>query len=308
MGATIVVEPDLKVGGLITFKNGKQTFFRNKFFDINRLASLEIGRDKHATTFFLRSFGFKAPEEFAFLSNLSKAKSPTVGGINEAIKFANDIGYPVIVKPNSLTKGTGVAKVYSDAELVDAAQEAFLRDDVALVQRFYPLSDYRIVVYDDRIITVLQRIPLNVTGDGLLTVRELLERKRSELASISRDAHVDIEDRRIAVNLARRGTSLESIVADGERIQLLDNANVSAGGESIVVTDRIHKKFAALAIDVTKMMNLRLCGVDLLTKDISSYSDDHIFLEINGAPAMGSAGEHVVEELYLDILSIIESQ
>jgi D-alanine-D-alanine ligase-like ATP-grasp enzyme len=311
IGAKIVIEPEFRFGGQIFFKNGKTAFFRYKFFDINPLASVELGRDKHAARFFMKKFGFSVPEEFAFVKdrpNLAPGSRPSV---RDALKFANGIGYPVIVKPNSLTKGTLVTKVYDDAELMDAAQRVFTRDDIALVQRFYPLNDYRLVALDDHLVNAYRRVALTVTGDGVSTIGQLIEHRQAEILEGKQEVTVDVDDYRLIANIRRMGLSLTSIVENGRRLQLLDNANVSNGGDAFDISDQVHDGFAKVAIDVTRKMGLRLCGVDLLTEDISAYSPNHIVLEINGAPGWGNVGEvpgHVVEGMYRDVLKAIEQQ
>lgn len=73
------------------------------------------------------------------------------------------------------------------------------------------------------------------------------------------------------------------------QIFLLDNANLSTGGDSVDVTKVIHPELARLAADITRDMGLRLCGVDFMTQDLTKslvHNRDYIVLEINGAPGL----------------------
>ena len=94
--------------------------------------------------------------------------------------------------------------------------------------------------------------------------------------------------------------------------QILDNANLSTGGMSYDFTTKIHTDYANLAINITKDMELRLCGVDILTSDISKPISDYIIIEINSAPGLdnyASLGEEqvqIVDNLYLKILQSLE--
>jgi D-alanine-D-alanine ligase-like ATP-grasp enzyme len=90
---------------------------------------------------------------------------------------------------------------------------------------------------------------------------------------------------------------------------LLDNANLSTGGDSVDVTRSMHSSLKKLAIDVTKHMGLRFCGVDVLvTGDISKKPKKVTIIEINAAPGLdhyvrsGKTQEQLVEELYLRVL------
>ena len=99
--------------------------------------------------------------------------------------------------------------------------------------------------------------------------------------------------------------------AKGQRVFLLDNANLSTGGDSVDVTETVHPTFKKLAIALTRDMGLRMCGVDLMVNgDISRkpVRGTYWILEINSAPGLdhyakiGRAQEKIVEDLYLKVL------
>ncbi|KKW44085.1 MAG: cyanophycin synthetase [Parcubacteria group bacterium GW2011_GWA2_56_21] len=95
----------------------------------------------------------------------------------------------------------------------------------------------------------------------------------------------------------------------GEQVFLLDNANLSSGGDAVDVTDDIHPAFKKLAVKLTKDMGLRLCGVDLMVAGaICDAPGRYWILEINAAPGLdhyvktGKAQQKIVENLYLKVL------
>ena len=99
----------------------------------------------------------------------------------------------------------------------------------------------------------------------------------------------------------------------GARIYLLDNANLSSGGDALDVTRPIHTEFKKLAIKLTKDMGLRLCGVDLMVAgDIRKPPKKYWVLEVNAAPGLdhyvkqGRAQQKIVENLYLKVLKSLE--
>jgi D-alanine-D-alanine ligase-like ATP-grasp enzyme len=196
----------------------------------------------------------------------------------------------------------------------------FQSDKVALVQRPVYGKDYRIVVLDDKVISAYQRIPLNVVGDGIRSIGELLARKQKEFVKSGRDTIIRPEDARIAQNLMHQGRTKRSVPKLGEVVYLLDNANLSTGGDSVDVTSEMHQEFKKLAIRLTKDMGLRMCGVDLMVAnakggqvgDISKAPKKYWVLEINAAPGLdhyvktGKAQEKIVEDMYLQVLKAME--
>lgn len=120
-----------------------------------------------------------------------------------------------------------------------------------------------------------------------------------------------MDDPRIAAKLKRQGLTFRSVPSRGERVFLLDNANLSSGGDARDVTASVNPAFRDLAVCLTRDMNLRLCGVDLMIDghiQESPIPGTYWVLEINAAPGLdhyaktGKAQQQIVEELYLKVL------
>lgn len=313
IGATVVMEPEWNIVGQIIFKSGRKRYFRYSSLDINRLGSSDIAKDKGFSTFFMKSMGYKViPGKTFYSADWAKAIHSREN-IDAGYLYAQKLGFPVIVKPNSGSQGTGVALVYNKSQFYRAMKFIFKRDRVALVQKLVQGRDYRVVVLDNDVISAYERIPLNVVADGVSTIDCLLQKKQKQFVASGRDTKIKMDDPRISEKLARQGLSLLSVPKKGERIYLLDNANLSTGGDSVDVTKKIHPGFRKLAIKLTKDMGLRLCGVDLMVSgDITNKPETYWILEINAAPGldhyaqMGRAQEKVVEALYLKVLKSME--
>lgn len=316
IGATVLLEPEYGLVGHITFKNGKKSYFRRGILNLNYAGSSEIAKDKSYSSFFLKKLGYQVPEgEIFFSDRVNESYSLRVKKtVDDGFKYAQSLGFPVIVKPNSLMEGRLVTKIHSQEEYYQTAQQIFLLDSVLIVQRFYSGKDYRIVVLDDEVIAAYQRIPFFVVGDGISSIVKLVREKQETFLTNSREAKVDIEDYRIKTNLQRKKLNLESVLPEGAKLSLLDNANLTTGGEAVDVTEDIHPDFYKLAVSVTKDMGLRLCGVDIITGDLTRPLQDYVVLEINGTPglrhyaSLGDIQAKRVENLYLKILKAMESE
>jgi D-alanine-D-alanine ligase-like ATP-grasp enzyme len=317
IGATVVLEPEWNVVGQIIFKNGKKSYFRYNTLDLNPMGASEIARDKDYANFFMDKLGYPIiPKSKTFYSDRwANAIGALDRKIDNAYKYADEIGFPVIVKPNSGSQGTGVALVSNKTEFYSAMNVIFKADRIAIVQKPVYGKDYRVVVLDDKIISAYERSPLNVIGDGKSTIEELVEKKQNEFIASGRDTRIKIADPRIETKLKHQNLKMDHVPETGQRIFLLDNANLSSGGDSIDVTENVHPKFQELAIRLTKDMGLRLCGVDFMIEgDISKEPKKYWIIEINSAPGLdhyakiGKAQEQVVEELYLEVLEHLEER
>jgi D-alanine-D-alanine ligase-like ATP-grasp enzyme len=313
VGADLLIEPEYGFVGQVTFKSGKKMLFRGSNFNVNRLGSVEIARDKGYASFFLRSFGYKTPEGQTFFSEKLCQNLIIKRTIDDGFTYAQQLGFPVILKPNNRSQGMLVTKVYTKRDYYRVARQIFKKSGVLLVQKYYAGRDYRVVVLDDEVISAYERIPLVISGNGQSSIRDLLKHKQDLFLESGRDTVIGVDDFRIKLKLRRQKLSLDSILPNGKSVYLLDNANLSTGGDALDVTDNLHPSFRELAIRITKDMGLRLCGVDILADDITLPLKDYIIIEINGAPgldnyaSMGQAQAKVVESLYLKVLRALEN-
>ncbi|MCW5211694.1 hypothetical protein VU04_02155 [Desulfobulbus sp. TB] len=314
IGATVILEPEWNIAGQIIFQNGKICYFKYSSLDLNSQGASEIAKDKDYANFFMKKMGYPAVNGKTFFSDLWCNLIGSDRNIDAAYKYAVNLGFPVVVKPNSGSQGIGVFEINSKDEFYDAARFIFEWDRVMLVQeKIINGNDYRVVVVDNKIISAYQRISLNIEGDGVSSILQLLEEKQAYFESSGRDTIIKIEDQRIKSKLKKQNLTLKSVPHAGEKIFLLDNANLSSGGDAIDVTCSLHPEFSEIAIQLTKEMGLRLCGVDFMVAgSIAEKPDKYWILEINASPGLdhyvksGKEQEKVVDDMYLEILKSME--
>ncbi len=316
IGAKVILEPEWNIVGQIAFKNGRMRYFRYTTIDLNPMGASEIARDKDYSYFFMQKMGYPIIPGKAFYSNYWCRLIRSKRNIDAAYHYAKrQLGFPVIVKPNNLSQGTAIHKVFTKKEFYRAMRSVFIVDHIALVQQPVIGKDYRIVVLDNKIISAYERIPLRVTGDGKSSIKKLLQKRQKEFIRIGRDTRIRMNDPRIAEKLKRQKMSLKSILPRDQKVFLLDNANLSTGGDSVDVTQFVHPEIKKIAIRLTKDMGLRICGVDLMINgNICDKPTEYWVIEINSAPGLdhyakiGRAQEKVVEDLYLEVLKAMEKR
>jgi len=233
--------------------------------------------------------------------------------IDDGYQYTCLLGFPVILKPNNLSQGTLVTKVYNKTEYYSVAKKILKKVGVMVVERFYPGNDYRIVVLDSEVISVYQRIPCHIFGDGRSSIGTLLRRKQEYFDRTGRDTIIDLADYRLRLKLKRNRYSMRSVPNAGQKVFLLDNANLSTGGDAVDVTEKLHRDFHRLAVRITKDMGLRMCGVDIITRgEVSQPLKDYVVIEINSAPGLdnyasiGMKQKKKVDELYLKVLEALQ--
>ena len=188
-----------------------------------------IAQDKELTRSLLRSIGIPTPE------------GRPVESAEDAWEAAEDIGLPVVVKPQYGNHGRGVATNLQSKEQVLAAYAAAREEGNSIVvERHAPGDDYRMLVIGGRLIAAARREPAHVIGDGRSTVQELIAKvnedpRRSDGHSTSLSL-IKIDAVALGV-LLDQGMTPDTIPPVGKKVLVRRNANLSTGGTATDVTE-----------------------------------------------------------------------
>lgn len=287
LGIEVRLEPKYGYAGQLILPNGQKRYFRNNSFDINLLGASEIAKDKMYAASFLAKMNYPVPEGEEFFSD---AWCETIASKREAraaYRYAQSIGFPVIIKPNNKSQGEGVFKVAGKIDFFRSVETITASDRVFLVQRIVEGDDFRFVVLDQEVLAVYQRIPLSVTGDGQSSILTLLKQKQKSFDRLKRFIRISFADNRITNQLKQLKLTLDSILGMGQIIQVLPIANLSLGGEAIDLSEKIHPDWKRLAIEITRAMGLRFCGLDFIIQGkIWAQPFSYVILELNPSPGL----------------------
>lgn len=308
-GVKINVEPEYGYAMQIINKKKKKTYVRGTVFPLNDMGASAIARDKGNTSYFLKKMGYSVPKGKEFYSESWGKQIGSKNTIAMALSYAKKMKWPVIVKPNDAHGGELVFLCNDEKEFLYAASLVTLRHDIFVVQEYLKGNDYRLLVLDDEVVAAYQRLPLSVIGDGKSTISQLLSVKKIKINN-----HSDRLIARVVATLSQQKLSLHSVLETGVGVELLPSANLSSGGTAIDVLDRIDKRWREVAAKIASDMNLRYCGIDVISqKPLSEKPESFVVLEVNGAPGvsgfslLGKDQKETTEKIYEKIfLKIIE--
>jgi cyanophycin synthetase len=210
--------------------------------------------------------------------------------LETAIGIAGRIGWPVVVKPLDASQGRGIAtNIRNEEELRIAFEAAKSYRTSVVVEKYIPGRDFRLLVVNNKFIAAAERVPAHVTGDGTHTIGELVElanrdpRRGEGHEKVLTKIKVDASTMRL---LELRGLTLDSVPDPGQVVPLKTTANLSTGGTSIDVTDRVHPANIELAERIARLVDLDICGVDIVAPDIETplVENGGGIVEVNAAP------------------------
>jgi cyanophycin synthetase len=209
---------------------------------------------------------------------------------NELFSVINEIGFPLVIKPINGNHGKGVT---TNIQCRDKALEAFALakkiSSEVIAERFIHGMDYRFLVINYKLEAVARRTPAMVIGDDKSTIQQLIEqtnqdpRRGEGHEKVLTTIKVDQQTNSI---LVEKNLTLNSVLPFGEILFLKDTANLSTGGTARDVTEVVHPYNVFLIERIARLMNLDICGIDLIAQDITSpiTKDTGAILEVNAAP------------------------
>ncbi|PAT41136.1 cyanophycin synthetase [Vandammella animalimorsus] len=267
-------------GSLVQFGWGsRQRRIQAAEVDATSTVAESIAQDKELTKKLLLAAGVPVP------------LGRPVASLDEAWQVAQEVGLPVVAKPQDGNQGKGVTvNIQTRAEL-EAAYRAAEKYGAVMVEKYLPGQDYRLLVVGSRLAAAARREPPQVIGDGQHSVRELvdivnLDPRRSDghATSLTR---IRLDD--IALGqLQLQGLTPESVPEPGRKVVLRHNANLSTGGSATDVTDSVHPAVAASAVAAAQMVGLDICGVDVVCESVERPLEEQAggVVEVNAAPGL----------------------
>ncbi|WP_461304832.1 cyanophycin synthetase [Aureisphaera sp.] len=239
---------------------------------------VELACDKEDTKYLLEQAEVEVPKG----DIISKERS-----LKDACDY---VGYPLVIKPIDGNHGRGITvdiQNYDEALVAfHAAKEVSRR---VIVEKYITGKDYRLLVINNVLVAAALRTPAHVIGDGTSTVRELVDKVNEDprrgyghekvltMITINDLTKTIMED---------AGYTEDSVLPKGEMLVLKDTANLSTGGTAEDVTDIVHPANVSMAERISKIIDLDICGIDVMTSDITKPLSETggAVLEVNAGP------------------------
>ncbi|MGZ0104423.1 cyanophycin synthetase [Achromobacter sp. KK8] len=296
----------LTQGSMVQFGWGsKQRRIQAAETDLTSAISESIAQDKDLTKMLLDAAGVPVP----------LGRSVTTA--EDAWAAAQELDGPVVVKPRDGSQGRGVAvNIETRERVIQAFEVAEEISSEVIVERYIPGHDFRLLVVGGALVAASRRDPPQVTGDGVHTIRQLVDQVNAD--PLRGDGHatsltkIRFDDIALAT-LKKQGFDADSVPAPGTLIFLRNNANLSTGGSATDVTDEVHPEMAARAVSAARMIGLDICGVDVVAESVHYPLEDQNggVVEVNAAPGLRmhlnpsfgkgrAVGEAIIANMYAD--------
>jgi cyanophycin synthetase len=241
-----------------------------------------LSGQKHLTATMLGAAGLPVPEH------------RLVGSEQGAIKAAELIGWPVVVKPADRNRGEGVSVgIDNQAALLTAFGEAAELSGKVLVEKEVPGVCHRLFISNGAFLYATKRRPIGVAGDGQHSVAELAQAaNQAELAKAPwlRQDLIPVDAEAMEL-LSSKGLGLNSVPRENELVPFRMIESGRWGGIMEDVSHLVHPDNIRIAIRAAEVCGLYNTGIDVLTTDIARpwHETGAVIIEANFGPALGTS-------------------
>ncbi len=239
---------------------------------------VELACDKEDTKYLLEQAEVPVPK-----GDIVRSEA----GLKDAVER---IGYPIVLKPIDGNHGRGITtdvQNWEDACIALAAAKEVSRS--VIVEKFIEGDDYRLLVINHKLVAAARRTAAHVIGDGKHTIQELIDQCNADprrgyghekvltLITVNQMTLDILED---------AGRTLDTVPAEWEFVQLKDTGNLSTGGTAEDMTDLVHPANVFMAERISRIIDLDICGIDVMTTAIDKPLEETggAVIEVNAGP------------------------
>ena len=232
----------------------------------------------------------QARDTFA-ANNVPHAKGKIIFGPLAAYRFVEEHGFPVVIKPNvsGFSRGS-YFPIENHQQLFKALLLAKIWWPTTVIEQYLEGKNYRVVVIEGEIMSVIERFPPKVLGNGIDTIRQLVktENKVRQEMGLFPTIHPILESDQTIKHLAKQNLTFDSIPRLDQSITLFYRIALAPGG-TVNTVDKatIPEENKALFLKVLSSFNANILGIDIIMEqgiDVPHDQQKSILLEVNSRP------------------------
>jgi GNAT-family acetyltransferase (TIGR03103 family) len=275
-------------GELRLTHGGRTIVTRESLSELTSAVAMSRCDDKRVTRRVLTSAGLSVP------------RGRQASGDGQDTAFLDEVG-PVVVKPARGEQGAGITVGVTTPEtLLQAVAQARKHCPEVLIEELCSGEDLRVLVIDHEVVAAAVRRPASVTGDGVHSISDLIDRQsRRRAAATGGESRIPLDDTTLEVVRAA-GHSMDDVLPEGEQLAVRRTANLHTGGTIHDVTSQLHPDLAAACVAASQALAIPVTGLDLLVP--APERPEHVFIEANERPGLANHEPQPTAERFVDLL------
>ena len=217
-------------------------------------------------------------------NGVSVPKSVSVINVKEAAHAFNNMNKPVIVKPRIGSRGRHTTVFINTIdELISAFKIAQKLCKYVAVEEYLTGPVCRATVVDNKLVGFFVAYPPFVIGDGVHTVRELIDIKNKNKHERVDDIKINDESKDY---LKRQNVDENTIIEQGKQINILSRTGRFFGGETSEIINTLHPKLKDYIETAARAIIAPVVGFDVIIEHPENDPDNQKWgiIEANSLP------------------------
>lgn len=256
-------------------KNGISHYIMRYQFDLNSAISYNIASDKFATYEVLKANNIPTIEHKMIFNPQTRSNYYAEQFISNAKELLKSNDNKIVIKANNSSQGKDVYYCSTEEMVEKTINKLFEeKNDTLSACPFLNIEfEYRAVYLSGKILFVYKKRKPFVVGDGIKTLRELINIKKIDYPKITL-----IED-----------LDFNYIPKKGEEVIVSWKHNLSGGASPIILTDNddFKEKVTQIAIKAGKALNIEFATIDVAITD----KNEVLVMEVNSSVCMNKFAE-----------------
>jgi len=259
--------------------NGQNCITKNFKYHFNTPESVRLVKNKVETSQLLLNNQLPAPKYNVVNIN---------NNFNRIVQsnLSKNINYPIIIKPINGTFGIDVyTNIENNEEFNKIINELKNKKkyDYMMVEEYIQGHVYRVFIFNNKVIDVVQRERPFVIGNGNESLSNLINQRNQKLVQDKL-----FPTKNISSNLIKKqGYTMNSIISNNQIVYISDVINMHNGAIlKRIDIQSIPRNNIDLFVNVAKILKINCCGIDYISKDITKdfNNNKNVILEVNGTP------------------------
>ena len=254
-------------------RNNSKEISYNKSF--NETESVKISKNKLKTSIILDKNNIPVP----------KFVGITVKNKDNLKNIVKNLKYPLVAKPMLGSLGIGVeTDIYDFKSLESIVNMLSTKYKNIQIEEQVSGSSYRVLIFKDNIIDIVERSKAYLVGDGKSNVTQLIDKINEN----KKEAHKIKNVSKRYIN--NQGYNLDNVIPKNKKLFVSNIINLHNGANlnkvDLKKVPEINKK---LFIDTAKILNVNMTGLDFMSDNIYvPYTKNNgKILESNPTPDIG---------------------
>lgn len=278
------VIPNEIIDGFVLNLGRHRYYFYGSVTPWNNCTSTLIASNKFLINRLLHQGNFPVPNARMILN--------TEYSLSNLIERLEGMKFPLVAKPMLWSvRGIDVTCNIPNINMLHSICAKMLEIHPAVqIEEYYGngLQDYRILIFQQKIIGVIARFPATVAGNGKDSVKTLVENenlKRSEISELLKPITFDFESK---ICLQNQNMSINSIPPAGKIVNINYTCNASRGGTFKALSTTMCKQNRKLFLRAAQILELDLVGLDVRCKSLNQPLEQTggIIIEANYNPSI----------------------